>query len=135
MPLGFFFSTDAVFNKITGIPPQLLQLWDSNECLLIVAYSAFLLLFFATIVLIGFSIFNLLNTIKSKIDTSDYRDAICTNNHKAYFNSICSIPYNTFNEGRRRSTNDERIEELTSQLYINSMICNSKSMHFILHFS
>ena len=123
---GIFFSTDAVFNKIVKVPNELGLLWNSCECLQIFVYSVSLLIVFATLVLIGLSIFFLLKTIKSTINASDYEDAICNNNYKTFFGSISTIPYNTFLEERRHATNSERIEEFTSQLYINSKICNSK---------
>lgn len=123
---GIFFSTDAVFNKIVKVPNELRQLWNSCECLQVFVYSVSLLIIFATLVLIGLSIFYLLKTIKSTINASDYKDAVCNNNHKTFFGSISAIPYHTFLEERRHATNSERIEELISQLYINSKICNSK---------
>ena len=123
---GLFFSTDAIFNKITEIPHKLLKFWGNNECLQFFIHSIILLILLATIVLIGLSLFYLLKTIKSKIDTSDYRDAICVNNHKTFFGSISATPFYAFHEERCCSTNNERFEELTSQLYINSKICNSK---------
>lgn len=123
---GIFFSTDAVFNKIVKALNELRLLWNSCECLQIFVYSVSLLIFFATLVLIGLSIFFLLKTIKSTINASDFKDAVCNNNHKTFFGSISAIPYNTFLEKRCHATNSERIEELISQLYINSKICNSK---------
>lgn len=124
--ISIFLSTGAVINKIITLPNKIILFVNNRAYLQLIAYSISLFILIAALILIGASLFCLLKSIKSKIDISDYSDAICSNNHKTFFGSINAITYNTFKEERLRTTNNERIEELISQLYINSKICNSK---------
>lgn len=82
---------------------------------------------FLTIVLICISFLFLLLTILARTNTENNYNR---NNCKTYFKDISNLKLYDFKTQRKNATEDERIDELISQLYVNSLICNKKYGHY-----
>lgn len=121
---GLVFSTES----ISKLKRMCHIFYSSNEhgCWQIIGFIVLLILFILTLLSVILTISYLLMAIKSRTDPTKIIKGYRQNKSKTFFRDISSISFDTFKNERISSTNEERIEELISQLYINSRICSIK---------
>lgn len=66
--------------------------------------------------------------LKPKTDIADFRDAnsLITKNSRLHFQSIAGKSYNEFLHDSRNQSEESYLNDLCSQIYCNSKICNDK---------
>lgn len=70
----------------------------------------------------------LILVLKPKTDIADFRDAnsLITKNSRLHFQSIAGKKYNDFLHESRTQSEESYLNDLCSQIYCNSKICNDK---------
>lgn len=86
-------------------------------------------LFIITIIFAVFTIHHLLHTISSKIDSDAFRQDGMDTYSNFFWGSIAKLPYNSFKQNLTAEECDS-INDILSQIYINSLICQRKFDHY-----
>lgn len=81
-----------------------------------------LLLYINTI----FSIIKLLYALKGKINIKEFNESGVTLNSLIFYGSIAKYNYEEFNKKVKNQTKQSNINDILSQVYINSKICTKK---------
>lgn len=127
--LALFFSTDVVVNSISNIKVSIVEACSNNQCCQFIAWTIFALFVLIAFVLSFAAIFYLLLALRSSIDADKYKDAKTNRPSFTFFGVIAKQSYLDF-KGSSRPSDSEIIDELHSQIYINSKICNQKFEYF-----
>ena len=85
-----------------------------------------LLLYFNTI----FSIIKLIYALKGKINIKEFKESGVTLNSLVFYGSISKYNYEEFNKKIKNQTKQSNINDILSQVYINSKICNKKFKNY-----
>lgn len=125
-----FFSTDKVADKLFIVVPAIKKACENNDCFHFFLWIAFALLIFVTFLLVFCSIFFLLLTLKSSIKFEKYKDAVNGKTPFSFFGSVAGMNYSHYKSVMTQVSDSDIIEELLSQTYINSKICNRKFENF-----
>ena len=77
-----------------------------------------------------FAIIKLVHTLKGKINIEDFRENGVTLNSLIFYGSISDSKYDDFKSRIKNQTEESNINDLLSQVYINSKICNKKFQNY-----
>lgn len=87
----------------------------------------FVILFACTIIVSIFGIIKLLQVLFPQTEIKDNNDREIDSDSKIYFGCICkNHTYKQFREKLINCKDDEYLNDIISQIYINSIICNKK---------
>lgn len=77
-----------------------------------------------------FSIIKLTYALKGKINIKDFKESGVTLNSLIFYGSISNKNYEDFKNNMINQTKESNFNDLLSQIYINSKICNSKFKNY-----
>lgn len=123
--LGFIFASDSITKSIE----EYIKFITSND----LTFGKFifsciaLLLFIASMVFMGISIYNLLGALKGRINPDTYIQANLETKSILFWGSIAnSTNYTAYKQKMDSLTDVNLSNDLKSQAYINSLICSKK---------
>jgi len=123
--LGFIFASDSITKSIEGY----IKFIISNDLTLgkFIFSCIALLLFIASMVFMGISIYNLLGALKGRINPDTYSQANLETKSILFWGSIAnSTNYTAYKQKIDLLTDVNLSNDLKSQAYINSLICTKK---------
>lgn len=72
------------------------------------------------------SIIKLLEALKAKINIKEYKDKKITTNSLMFYGSISNLDYSEYINKVKNQSEESKMNDIYSQIYINSKICNKK---------
>ena len=119
-------SSDFTIKVYQEIISDLIHYWKEGEgnfsCIRCICSLCTIL----SILLFGASIYCILNTLSGRVSSSDFKEPGLTTESLVFFGSISSMEYKVCKKSLRNQSEEEIINDLMSQLYVNSKICAIK---------
>ena len=78
------------------------------------------------------SIVKLITALKAKIDIEKYKQQGLTINSLMFYGSISKMEYDEFMNKSKKQNDESKLNDIYSQIYINSKICNKKFENYNL---
>lgn len=121
--LTVFFSSDLIKSSFKKILNEILRL-TINIKVIIILFIALAL--GTTLFFILRCIFNLLNTLTTKINPTIFSEQSITANSFLFFSTIATRGFEGYKNGLDNLSELEIVNDINSQTYINSKICSAK---------
>ena len=126
--IGGFFASSIITDSLKKFIDNLfdigsfIQRGDPQFPIIVLA----LIILVAFVIFIGISIVSLFNAIKGKIDSSVYHQPGLTGDSNLFFGTIQNKPFLDFKKSFQQQTEESLLNDLLSQVHINSSICKQK---------
>lgn len=126
--IGGFFASSIITDSLKKFIDNLfdiesfIQRGDPQFPIIVLAF----IILVAFVIFIGISIVSLFNAIKGKIDSSVYQQPGLTGESNLFFGTIQNKLFLDFKKSFEQQTEESLLNDLLSQVHINSSICNQK---------
>jgi hypothetical protein len=124
--LGGFFSSSIITGSLNLLIKKITKMGGIEHCGEMVLVVITTLVLAAFIVIMALTIIYLFSALKGSIDPSVYQQGGLTNDSKVFFGTIAEQSFESFRNKVLTATNTEKHDDLLSQVYINSKICQNK---------
>lgn len=127
---SIIFSKLEILTRISALFSNVYNSIQNKEYWFTISLVLTILLLVIALYFIIKSFYNIIQAIRGTIDERTDKDSLGQylfhNNSKIFFGTISNESFSDFMNQRRKATDEERIDELISQLYINAKICKQK---------
>jgi len=115
--LGFVLSNEDLAKTLKE-HLKTVELWNDSATLF--------LLFGLTVILLTVAMWNFLNGLKAKIDSSKYHQPLMIQKSNIFWGNIAKYNFYSYKYRLVHSELEDWINDMQTQIYINSCICNQK---------
>ena len=127
---SIIFSKLEILTRISALFLNVNNSIQNKEYWLTISIVLTILVLVTALFIIIKSFYNIIQairgTVDERMDEVSLDQYLCHNNSKIFFGTISNESFSDFMNQRRKATDEERIDELISQLYINCKICKQK---------
>lgn len=130
-------SSDSTINAYQKIISDFIHYWEGGEGSFSAVRGLCFLCTVLSILLFGASIYNLLNTLSARVFSTNFKGISLTTKSLIFFGSISSMEYEEYRRALQKLSKRKSVNDLMSQLYINSKICTikfesyNKALHYL----
>jgi hypothetical protein len=124
--LGGFFSSSIITGSLDLLMSKIMRIDNINHYgeVRLVEITTFVLVLF--LVFMALTITYLFKALKGSIDSSVYKQPGLTTDSKIFFGTIAGQSFDSYKQKVITATMSEKQDDILSQVYINSKICQNK---------
>lgn len=124
--ISMIFTSDFILNSLTEIISTFFVYWKTGKGYFDMSYILILLLFISMVFCLLISLLYLIKALSARTCSKQTGNSQVKTDSLIHFGSIQKLSYNKFKTSILAETDGDKLEDILSQIYINSKRCQEK---------